>query len=203
VQSPRSLWDPTYAENSWIVSYFGGPVNMLPRLEAKIAAGFPGTKLAITEYDNGGHNHIAGAIAQADNLGIFGAHGVFAANYWPMAQSYPFVQGAFKMYRDYDGNLGSFGDISIAATSSNVAKVAAYVSRDSQNPNRLVLVVINRSFTAEDVAFNGLAASGNAKVYRMETNKSSPVFVGQVPVNLSNWVISLPALSVSTIEITP
>ncbi len=203
VQSPRSLWDPTYAENSWIVSYFGGPVRILPRLEAKIAAGFPGTKLAITEYDNGGHNHIAGAIAQADNLGVFGAHGVFAANYWPLAQSYPFVQGAFKMYRDYDGNLGSFGDISVAATSSNIAKVAAYVSRDSNNPNRLVIVVINRSFTAEDVSFNGLAASGNAKVYRMETNKSSPVFVGEVPVNLSNWVISLPALSVSTIEITP
>lgn len=203
VQSPRSLWDPTYAENSWIVSYFGGPVRILPRLEAKIAAGFPGTKLAITEYDNGGHNHIAGAIAQADNLGVFGAHGVFAANYWPLAQSYPFVQGAFKMYRDYDGNQSTFGDISVAATSSNIAKVAAYVSRDSSHPNRLVLVVINRSFTAEDVAFNGLSASGNAKVYRMETNKSSPVFVGEVPVNLSNWVISLPALSVSTIEITP
>jgi PKD repeat protein len=203
VQSPRSLWDPTYAENSWIVSYFGGPVRILPRLEAKIAAGFPGTKLAITEYDNGGHNHIAGAIAQADNLGIFGAHGVFAANYWPMAPSYPFVQGAFKMYRDYDGSQSAFGDISVAATSSNVAKVAAYVSRDSKNPNRLVIVVINRSFTAEDVSFNGLAASGNAKVYRMETNKSSPVFVGSVPVNLSNWVVSLPALSVSTIEIAP
>jgi len=203
VQSPRSLWDPTYAENSWIVSYFGGPVRILPRLEAKVAAGFPGTRLAITEYDNGGHNHIAGAIAQADNLGIFGAHGVFAANYWPMWPEYPFVQGAFKMYRDYDGNQSTFGDISLAATSTDVSKVAAYVSRDSQNPNRLVLVVINRSFTAEDVSFNGLAASGNAKVYRMETNKSSPVFVGQVPVNLSNWVISLPALSVSTIEITP
>ena len=29
-------------------------------------------KLAITEYDNGGGLHIAGTIAQADNLGVFG-----------------------------------------------------------------------------------------------------------------------------------
>jgi len=32
-------------------------------------------KIAITEYENGGWNHIAGTIAQADNLGIFGSQG--------------------------------------------------------------------------------------------------------------------------------
>jgi hypothetical protein len=36
-----------------------------------------------TEYNNGGGEHIAG-IAQADNLGIFGAQGVFAAALWPL-----------------------------------------------------------------------------------------------------------------------
>ena len=39
-------------------------------------------KIAITEYNYGGNNHISGAIAQADVLGIFGREGVFAANFW-------------------------------------------------------------------------------------------------------------------------
>jgi len=34
-------------------------------------------KIAITEYESGGFNHIAGTIAQADNLGIFGVQNLF------------------------------------------------------------------------------------------------------------------------------
>lgn len=206
VQSPRSLWDATYREDSWISRYLadqnlGAPVNILGRLQAKIDARWPGTKLAITEYENGGSEHIAGAIAQADNLGIFGSFGVFAATFWPTNLKYPFVVAAFKMYRDYDGQLGSFGDISIPASSSDIAKVATYVSQDSSRSNRYVIVAINRSPTAQDVNFSGLALSGVARVYRIEGTQTTPVFVGEVPVNLATWVVTLPPLSVSTIEI--
>ena len=90
VQSPRSLWDTNFVENSWITGYLGGaPVCILGRLQAKIDASWPGTKLAITEYDNGGGNHIAGTIAQADNLGIYGSLGVFAATHWPLSLQVP------------------------------------------------------------------------------------------------------------------
>ena len=202
VQSPRSLWDPTYREVSWIADYLGGPVRILDRLQKKIDAVWPGTGLSITEYDNGGDNHIAGAIAQADNLGIFGQQGLFAANLWPMSDNYPFIQAGFKMYRDYDDALGSFGDISLPTVSSDTAKVAAYVSRSSSNAARYVIVALNRSVASQDVAFSGLAISGTARVYRLEGTATTPVFVGAVPANLANWVITLPALSVSTIEIT-
>ena len=202
VQSPRSLWDPTYRESSWIADYLGGPVRILDRIQQKIDAVWPGTGVSVTEYDNGGDNHIAGAIAQADNLGIFGQRSVFAACFWPMTGAYPFIQAGFKMYRDYDGNLGSFGDTSIPATSSDTSKVAAYVSRDSTHAGRYVIVALNRSTSAQDVGFSGLAVSGTAKVYRVAGTNPAPVFVGQVPANLASWVVSLPALSVSTIEIT-
>jgi hypothetical protein len=65
VQSPRSLWDATFTENSWITGALGGPINILGRLQAKIAASNPGMKISISEYENGGFNHIAGTIAQA------------------------------------------------------------------------------------------------------------------------------------------
>ena len=202
VQSPRSLWDPTYTENSWVASYLGGPVRILARLQAKIDADWPGTGLAVTEYANGGDNHIAGAIAQADNLGIFGKLGVYAASYWPLSSSSPFVLAAFKMYRDYDGNLATFGDISIPTVSSDTSKVAVYLSQDSKTAGRYVMVALNRSTSAQNVGFNGLAVAGTARIYRLEGSSSSPVFAGSVAANLASWVVTLPALSVSTIELS-
>ena len=213
VQSSRSLWDPTYTENSWIAQYLSGPVNIVNRLQTKIDADWPGTGIAITEYDNGGDQHIAGAIAQADNLGAFGRLGLKAATMWPMSpsQAYPsakpsFIYAGFKMYRDFDGHLGTFGDKSIPATSSNNALVTAYLSQDSTTAGRYVVVALNRSTAYQDVAITGLpAASGTAKVYRLDGTAAvanpTPTFVGQVTANLSSWVVTLPPLSVSTIEI--
>ena len=202
VQSPRSLWDTSYTEDSWIAEYIGGPIFILGRMQAKIDARWPGTKLAITEYENGGNNHIAGAIAQADNLGIFGQQGLFAATFWPTSETYDFAMAGFRMYRDYDGNQGSFGDICLPATSSDTSKVAAYVSRDSSRDDRCVMVALNRSTTPQDVSFSGLDGAGIAKVYRVQGANPVPVFVGEVPVNLSSWIVTLPPLSVSTIEVT-
>jgi len=201
VQSPRSLWDTNYTEKSWIAQYFNGPVYIAKRLQDKINTNWPGTGLAITEYDNGGENHIAGAIAQADNLGIYGRLGLFAACYWPNANTFPFVAAGFKMFRDYDGNLSAFGDLSLAANSSATTNVAVYVSADSQHPNRQVIVAINRSFDVHDVGFQGTTFAGVAKIYRIQNQQTDPIYVGSVPADLSSWVVTLPPLSVSTIEV--
>ena len=202
VQNPRSLWDTNFTEKSWIADYFGGPIFILKRMQDKIAADYPGTGLAITEYQFGGENNIAGAVAEADYLGIFGSLDLFAASYWRQWTNMPFIAAGFDMYRDYDGKLGTFGDISIAASSSSVSNVTAYVSADSQHPSRHVIVAINRSWNAQDVAFFGINISGLAKIYRVQDQQSTPAFVGSVPADLSSWVVTLPALSVSTIEIT-
>ncbi|MBW3630837.1 MAG: PDZ domain-containing protein [Gemmatimonadetes bacterium] len=142
MQSPRSLWDPTYDEKSWVSESTGGPIRLIPRLRDKIAAHYPGTKLAITEYYYGRGGDISGGIAQADVLGIFGREGVYAANLWPLAnlaayggsgaRAYAYAFGALKMFRDYDGNGGSFGDTGIAAATSDVEKSSVYASIDAQ-----------------------------------------------------------------------
>jgi hypothetical protein len=201
VQSPRSLWDETYRENSWIADALGEPIYILGRVQAKVDAIWPGTRIAITEYGNGGDNHIAGAIAEADNLGIFASRGVYAAAFWPTSGSYPFILAGLKMFRDYDGNQGSFGDLSLAATSSDTSLVSTYISQDSQRTNRYVIVAINRSAAAQDVGFSGLPAEGTARVYRVQGTQTTPVFVGEIPARLNDWIVTLPALSVSTIEL--
>jgi hypothetical protein len=207
VQSPRSLWDSTFTENSWITnSVLGEPIRLLPRLQSKINAEFPGTKLSITEYENGGDNHIAGTIAQADNLGIFGSQGVYAATLWPLGNC-PYILAGFRAFRGFDGASADFGDTSLQTTSSNVQNVVVYASLDSTAPGRVVFVAINRSTTAQVTAINGQALSGTATIYQMTAasaqgqNPVKPVPAGQMAVNGTSFTITLPALSVTTIEI--
>jgi len=207
VQSPRSLWDSTFTENSWITnSVLGEPIQLLPRLQSKINAEFPGTKISITEYENGGDNHIAGTIAQADNLGIFGSQGVYAATLWPLGNC-PYILAGFRAFRGFDGASADFGDTSLQTTSSDVQNVVVYASLDSTAPGRVVFVAINRSTTAQVTAINGQALSGTATIYQMTAasaqgqNPVKPVPAGQMAVNGSSFTITLPALSVTTIEV--
>ncbi len=208
VQSPRSLWDTTYKENSWISNdVLGGPIYILGRLQSRINAENPGMKIAITEYNNGGPNHIAGTIAQADNLGIFGAEGVFAASLWPLSSSQSYTLAGFRAYRGFDGSTACFGDTSLETTSSDVSKVAVYASSDSTTASRYVFVAINRSTSAQVTAITGLALSGTAHLYQMTASSAAaqstvqPVSAGQQSVNGSTLTITLPALSVTTIDV--
>jgi hypothetical protein len=212
VQSPRNLWDPTFTDatnsNPWIYQELGSsPINILGRLQAKINVAFPGMKISITEYENGGWNHIAGTIAQADNLGIFGSQGVFAANFWPPNGTYSYALAGFRAYRDFDDAGTNFGDISLQATSSNVQNVVVYASADSVTPGRFVFVAINRSTASQVTAINGQSLSGTAHLYQMTAesaqgqNPVQPVSIATMAVAGSSLTLTLPALSVTTIEV--
>ena len=208
VQSPRSLWDNTYKENSWISnSVLNGPIYILRRVQAKIDSQNPGMKIAITEYENGGFNHIAGTIAQADNLGIFGSEGLFAANFWPPGGTYDYTMAGFRAFRNFDGAGANFGDISVSAVSSDTSKVAVYTSRDSTTPGRVIFVALNRTNTPQTVNISGQPLSGLAHIYLMTAGTASgqgtvePVAMGTMGAGGSSMTITLPALSVTTIEV--
>jgi fibronectin type 3 domain-containing protein len=208
VQSPRSLWDTTYKENSWITNdVLGGPIYILGRLQSRIAAENPGMKISITEYNNGGSQHIAGTIAQADNLGIFGVQALFAASLWPLTSNEPYTLAAFRAFREFDGANSSFGDTSLQSTSSNVQDVVVYASTDTSTPGRVVFVAINRSTSPQVTAINGQPLSGTAHLYQMTATTAQgqssiqPVSVGTLPASGSSLTTTLPPLSVTTIDI--
>ncbi len=216
VQSPRNLWDPTFKDtgnsNPWIFQELGStPINILGRLQAKINAENPGMKIAVTEYESGGWNHIAGTIAETDNLGIFGSQGVFAANFWPPNGTYSYALAGFRAFRGFDGASASFGDTSLQATSSSVQDVVVYASQDSNTPGRAVFVAINRSTSAKVTAINGETLSGTAHLYQMTAASAQtqvagghpvqPVAAGTIAASGSTLTITLPALSVTTIDV--
>jgi len=206
-QAPRSLWDPTYTEDSWITQFStNGPIRLLPRLQDKISANYRGTRLALTEYNYGGANHISGAIAQADVLGIFGREGLFAATLWRLADNNDFIYGGFDMFRNYDGANASFGDTSIRATSSNIANASVYASVNTGVVGRMVIVCINKADTDQTagIAVTHTAQFTKAQVYQLMGTNSVPQRKADLDITLTNaFQYTMPANSISTLVLLP
>jgi hypothetical protein len=154
IQAPRSLWDSTYTEDSWITQDSTlGPIRLIPLVQQKIASNYPGTGLAFSEYNYGGGGHISGGMAEADVLGVFASYGIYAAALWPLTSDESFINAGFDAYRNYDGHGAHFGDTSVQTLNSRADLVSAYTSTDSVNTNRMVVVVVNKGSTTSSVGF--------------------------------------------------
>lgn len=208
VQAPRSLWDPAYVEDSWIAKEYYGkptPIRLVPWLKEKIDAHYPGTKLAITEYNYGDGNHISHAIAQADVLGIFGREGLFAANFLPLTQeplTGGYITGAFDMYLNYDGKGSTVGDLSLKIENPDVARLSIYAMKSTKAPSVLHVVAINK--TSAELPLNVTLTGGSYKTaarYRLTSASLRPKSAGNI--SLTGDILSdhLPPLSITTFEL--
>jgi hypothetical protein len=199
VQAPRSLWDRTYQEASWVRDARGGPINLIPWLKGKIKAHYPGTKLSFSEWNYGGGSHISGALAVADVLGVFGRYDVALAAYWGTE---PFALAAFRAFRNFDGRGGAFGDVSVATKSSDVATATLYASLDAKDASRTVLVAINKATTPK---------TAGLRIAHSTTFRAAAVYVlagaepvlskaaSLTPVATNAFRYDMPAQSVSVI----
>ncbi len=205
LQAPRSLWDSTYVEKSWIAQSLGGKaIDLLPRLQREINANYPGTKLSFSEYNYGGGSDISGGIAEADVLGIFGKYGVYSADEWPGASSEPFIRAAFAMYRNYNGHGATFGDKSISAGTSNVADTSVYASLDSKDPSHMIVIAINKTAHAltATIHLDHMKTFDKAEIYQLTHSSANPVFVGNRSItNPKFFTYTMPAYSVSTLNL--
>ncbi|AGP39841.1 hypothetical protein SCE1572_38325 [Sorangium cellulosum So0157-2] len=206
LRSTRSLWDTYYVDESWI----NEPIRLIPRMRKWVDQSYPGTKLAITEYNFGALDHINGALTQADVLGIFGREGLdLATLWWYSDENQPSFNlthpaaFAFRMYRNYDGAQNGFGDISVQATSSSHERLSVYAARRSTD-NALTLMVINKTGLplTSPLDLSGFTPSGNAKVYRYgEANLNAIVNVPDVPVSNTGFTATYPANSITLLVI--
>lgn len=207
VQAPRSLWDSTYKEDSWIArDVVQGPIALLPWIFAKIDSQYPGTRLAFTEWNYGGGGHISGAVATADVLGVFGREGVALACIWPLNTDERFTYAGLRAFRNFDGSGGSFGDVSLPAESSDRAAASIYASVSKTDSKRVVLVAINKRTQAVRAGLTVAhpTAFSRAEVYTL--SGTSPELVkgaDATAVAQNAFNISLPALSVSVLVPRP
>jgi len=94
LRAPRSLWDPTYVDESWIAQ----PINIIGKMKNWTSMYMPDMGLAISEYNFGGDTIITGALAHTETLGIFAREGVDVASRWVCPQSGSLAEETYKLF---------------------------------------------------------------------------------------------------------
>ena len=161
VQSVRTLYEKGFVEDSWIGQWCTVNIPILPTIQASIDKYYPGTKLAISEYNFEGSDDISGAIAQAEALGCFADMGVYFASLWG-GESYTLA--GFELYTNYDGKGGNFGDTLLPTVTDDVSKASAYASFDKDDDSTVTVMLTNKDPQNEENAVIDLKNS--AKEYK-------------------------------------
>ena len=197
MQMPRTLWDSSYVENTWIGTYFS-PCAYIHDLQHGIDLYYPGTKLAFTEFRYGGADHISGGIAIADVLGIFGQYGVYMGNYWDPITGY--ISSAYKIYRNYDGSNHTFGDIHVSATAEDYRTASIYASLNSNDTSEMHIVAMNKNYDSTLLASFTIEANTlfhDAQIYAFHQGDSAIQYIGSVDKITGNqFSYPIPQLSV-------
>lgn len=200
-RSTRSLWDPNYTDESWI----NQKIRLIPRMKQWVNQYYPGTKLGITEYNWGADNHISGAIAQADALGIMGRDGIDVANRWVCPPTNSVTFKAIQMYTNYDGANGMFGNTSVSCTTANPDTFSAFASQDGTSGTVKVMLV-NKSRTANRVAkiyFTPYVALKLAGVYQLTSDNEITTALEKPNSSRGLWTISTPKQSITLVLLQP
>jgi hypothetical protein len=193
-RSTRSLWDPGYVDETWI----NDRVQLIPRLKNWVATSYPGTLVGITEYNWGAENHINGATAQADVLGIFGREKLDMGARWATPASSTPTYKAMKMYRNYDGNKSTFGETSVAAATPNPDAVSAFAAERALD-GALTVMVINKQLsttTNATVNLSTFAHRGTAQVWQL-TSANTIAHLADLSFSSTSFVATLPPQSVT------
>ena len=194
IRSVRSLFDPNYKDESWIDT----PVELIPRLKQWVAQQYPGTGLAISEYNWGGEKDSSGAVALAEVLGIYGREGVSLATYWTYPPPASPAGAAFRLYRNFDGKGATFGDISIPATSDH-SSVVAFASRHSDS-HEVDVVLINQADNQAATVHLNLGLGGTAVATQFQVAPGSST-IAKAPLADPTLPITLPPYSVTLIQL--
>ena len=215
VEDVRSLWDPTYDENSWETQdAYGGPLDLLPRMQAWINANYPGTGICISEYQyyppgaSGSAADPKSGVTEADALGIFGKYGVKLATYWTtlVADNGDISPtfNAFAMYRNYDGAGGHFGGTSVGATTT-MTDVTVYGAVDSPAaPTTLWVMVINKTTSTQSnigLKIDHFTPTMTSAGMYQSVGTATPKAVSSVPISGGQLTLTLPALSINMLVI--
>jgi hypothetical protein len=200
IRSTRSLWDPTFVDESWI----GEPVYLAPRMLGLIDTYYPGTKFGIGEWNWGAEETMNGAVTIADVLGIYGREQVYLAAYWRYPDLHSPGFYAFKIFTNYDGQGARFGDTSVRAASDDQSLVGSYAALDSATGN-LHLMLINKhpgQMMTTQVELGDFAAKPSATQYRYDSSNHREIVTSTVPIS-DKFAIELPPYSITLLVVEP
>jgi mannan endo-1,4-beta-mannosidase len=195
MESPRTLWDSSYVENSWIGQFYS-PVVYIRAIQNNINTYYPGTKIAFTEFSYGGENHISGGIALADMLGICGRFGVYWTSVWgPVNQ---FWGSGYKIFRNYDGRNSTFGNTHVYANTNDWRTSSVYAAIQSTDTNTMNVIVMNKDYDSTLKASLTISANtvfNKAKIYAFNQYDTNIHYIGSMPISGNQFNYTVPVLS--------
>ena len=160
IRATRSLWDPTYRDESWI----NERMRVIPLLREWIAKYYPGLGISIGEWDFGGNQHMSGGLATAEALGRFGVEGITSAYRWGTVPEKSPSFWAFRAYRNFDGQGGRFLDHSVPVE-GKVPLASLFASRNAAR-SQVVAVLLNTAPLSPALAQLSLKGCGAAAMAR-------------------------------------
>jgi len=181
----RILWDPNFQDPSWYgdIGINGRVLNWIPTLKAMVNQYHPGLEVGCTEYNWGDEPNLNGATTQADVLGIYGREGLDLATRWTVAKNtsttpytYYVTYLASQIYRNYDGNLSTFGDTSVSAAVANPDNLSSFAAVRSSD-GALTVMVINKQqgSTPVTVSLANFATSGTAQAWQINSASQTSI----------------------------
>jgi hypothetical protein len=194
LRSTRSLWDETYVDES-----IEDILYLIPRMKALIEDHYPGTRLGLSEWNWGAEETMNGALAIADVLGIFGREDLYYAAY----RQYPSLSSpwfyAFKMYTNFDDNIGRFGDTSVSAQSGDVDTLSSYAALDSTSGD-LHVMLINKLVDSDIVAqieLGDFTPESSAALYRYDATHPEGIEYSTIDAASEDLWVNLPPYSIT------
>lgn len=199
LDSVKSLYDETYREDSWITDIGAEFFPLLPNLQQSIDQYYPDTRIAFTEYNFGGGDHISGAVAQADMLGIFAEQGVYFATIWSFDNN-QYQLSAINMFTNYDGSGNGFGDTLVKSESSD-ENISVYASIDGADDSTVKVIVTNHSIHEEtpvEMELSSESGYQSAEVYSLygDSTQIRPMLPAD-NISGNTFFYTLPPLSVT------
>jgi hypothetical protein len=160
IRTTRSLWDPSYVDESWIDE----PIQVLRLLRRWIEENYPGRKISIGEWNFGAEDDMSGGLAVAEALGRFASEGIYSAFYWTYPPDRSPAYWAFRAYRNFDEKGGRFLD-RFAPVKGEAPLASVFASRDEAG-KRMVAVLLNHDPASPLHAEVGLEGCGTASEAR-------------------------------------
>ena len=203
LQSVRTLYEEGFVENSWIGQWCQENVPILPTVQASIDKYYPGTKLAITEYNFGGED-LSGTIAQAEALGCYADAGVYLASIWG-GNSYQFA--GINLYTNYDGNGSSFGNTLVPVTTDDVSLASSYASINDKDQSTVTAMITNKDLEKSEnavITLNNADTTYEAAAVYAVYGDSADIRLIDIIDNVENNIVNvnLPAYSAAMVVIT-
>jgi len=201
----RILWDANFVDPSWegTLGINGGIQDWIPTIRNWVNQYYPGLEIGCTEYNWGDESELNGATTQADVLGIYGVYGFDLATRWTVPAQPTYL--AMQIYRNYDGNLSTFGDTSVSATVANPDDLSAFAAVRSKD-GALTVMVINKQqgSTPVTVSLANFPTTGTAQAYQIASaTETSIASLGSVTVANNAISVTVPSQSITLFVIPP